>query len=189
MVLLVIGLVIVNAGGTFARLIESHLSVMTAASTSVGERTGILDARIAEQARRVASVEAQDREIADAVAKLTAAGKAKSAIAATEAQQARRAGIAKARQEAADRLVELQGARASLEAEARRVAAQTGPARFLAAQLGTDAESVIRWLVALLVLLVDPSAVVLTIAAARGIELPGQRPRMRGRGVTDGRKL
>jgi len=34
-------------------------------------------------------------------------------------------------------------------------------------QLGTDAETVIRWLVALLVLLVDPSAVVLTIAAAR----------------------
>jgi len=74
-VLLVIGLVIVNAGGTFARLIESHLSVMTAASTSVGERIGVLDARIAEQARRVAGIEAQDREIADTVAKLTSAGK------------------------------------------------------------------------------------------------------------------
>jgi len=29
------------------------------------------------------------------------------------------------------------------------VAAQTGPARFLAMQLGTDPETVIRWLVAL----------------------------------------
>jgi len=47
------------------------------------------------------------------------------------------------------------------------VAAQAGPARFLAAQLGTDAETVIRWLVALVVLLIDPSAVVLTIAASR----------------------
>jgi len=78
---------------------------------------------------------------ADAVAKLTSAGKAKSAIAATEAQLKRREGIAKARQEAADRLVELQGERAHLEAESRRVAAQTGPARFLAAQLGTDPET------------------------------------------------
>jgi hypothetical protein len=52
MVLLVLGLVTVNAGGTFARLIESHLSIVTAASTSVGERLEIiLDARIAEQAR------------------------------------------------------------------------------------------------------------------------------------------
>jgi len=46
------------------------------------------------------------------------------------------------------------------------VAAQIGPARFLAAQLGTDAETVVRWLVALLVMLVDPSAVALTIAAS-----------------------
>jgi len=55
-----------------------------------------------------------------------------------------REGIAKARQKAADRLVELQGERAHLEAEGRRVAAQTGPARFLAVRLGTDAETVIR---------------------------------------------
>ena len=80
----------------------------------------------------------------------------------------RRDGIAKARQEAADRLVEMQGERARLDAERARVAAQTGPARFLATQLGTDAETVIRWLVALLVMLIDPSAIVLTIAAARG---------------------
>jgi len=46
------------------------------------------------------------------------------------------------------------------------VAAQAGPARFLATQLGTDVEPVIRWLVALLVMLIDPSAVVLTMAAA-----------------------
>jgi hypothetical protein len=45
MVLLVIGLVTATAGGTFARLIETHPSVAAAASTSVGERIGILDAR------------------------------------------------------------------------------------------------------------------------------------------------
>jgi hypothetical protein len=59
------------------------------------------------------------------------------------------------------------GDRARLESESRRVVAQTGPARFLAVQLGTDAETVIRWLVALLVLLIDPSAVAPTIAASR----------------------
>jgi hypothetical protein len=47
-----------------------------------------------------------------------------------------------------------------LDAESRRVAAQTGPSRFLAVQLGTDPETVIRWLVALPVMLIDPSAVV-----------------------------
>jgi len=150
MVLLVLGLVTVNAGGTFARLIESHLSIVTAASTSVGERLEILDARIAEQARQVAGIEAQDREISDAVAHM----KPKAALAAAAEQGKRRDAIAKARQEAADAL-------------SRRVVARTGPARFLAVQLGTDAETVIRWLVALLVLLIDPSGVALTIAASR----------------------
>jgi hypothetical protein len=73
----------------------------------------------------------------------------------------------KARQDAADRLVELQGM-----PRADGWAAQTGPARLLATILGTDAETVIRWLVVLLVLLIDPSAVVLTIAAARAAAQP-----------------
>ena len=62
-------------------------------------------------------------------------------------------------------LVELKTQRSHLEAEGKRVFAETGSARFLAAQLGTDAETVIRWLVLALVLLIDPSAIVLTIAA------------------------
>jgi hypothetical protein len=57
MVLLVVGLVTVNAGGTFARLIESHFVINDAAASGVDERLAVLDARIAEQARRVADVE------------------------------------------------------------------------------------------------------------------------------------
>jgi len=163
MVLLVLGLVTVNAGGTYARLVESHLSPMTAASTSVGERIGVLDARIAEAARRVAGIEVQERELGDAIGRM----KPKQALAAAADQAKHREALARARQEAADALVVLEGQRAGLEAERARVAAQTGPTRFLAAQLGTDPESVIRWLVALLVMLIDPSAVVLTIAASR----------------------
>jgi len=45
-----------------------HLAVTVATSTSIGERIGIPDARIAEQAP--ADIELQDREIPDAVAKM-----------------------------------------------------------------------------------------------------------------------
>ncbi len=77
---------------------------------------------------------AQERELSDAIAHM----KPKAALAAEVDQAKRREVIAKARQEAADKLVELQGRRAGLEAEAARVVASAGPARFLAAQLGTD---------------------------------------------------
>lgn len=165
MVLLVVGLVTVNAGGTFARLIESHFVINDAAAAGVDERLGVLDARIAEQARRVADVEKQDREIADVISTMTTKGQTKAALASISAQQARRAVIRSASQEAADKLVDLKTQRSHLEAEGKRVFAETGSARFLAAQLGTDAETVIRWLVMCLVMLIDPSAIVLTIAA------------------------
>jgi len=127
-------LVTVNAGGTFARLNETHLAVTVA--TSVGERIGTRRPN-----RRTASPGRRHRAAGSpAVATMTSTGNAKSAIAASEAQQKRRDAIAKARQEAADRLVELQGDRARLAAEGQRVAAQTGPA-FLATTLGTDAET------------------------------------------------
>jgi hypothetical protein len=37
----------------------------------------------------------------------------------------------------------------------------------VSAQFGTDAGTVIRWLVGLLVLLIDPAAIALTVAASR----------------------
>ena len=87
---------------------------------------------------------------------------------ALSAQQARREAIGKARQVQADKLVDLKMQRSHLEAEGKLVFAATGSARFLAAQLGTDAETVIRWLVLVLVLLIDPTALALTIAATKG---------------------
>jgi hypothetical protein len=165
MVALVIGLVTINAGGTFARLIESHFAISAEAETDVGERLGALDAKIAEQARRVADVEKQDGEIAGVIAKMTTVGQTKTALASISSQQVRRDAIERAHQESADKLVDLKAQRSHLEAEQRRVVAATGSARFLAAQLGTDAETVIRWLVTFLVLLIDPSAIALTMAA------------------------
>jgi hypothetical protein len=167
MVALVIGLVTINAGGTFARLIESHFALNDAAVTAADERVGVLDAKIAEQARRVSDVEKQDREIADVIGRMTSTGQTKTALTAITSQQARRDAIGKGRQEAADKLVDLKAQRSHLEAEAKRVFAETGSARFLAAQLGTDAETVIRWLVMALVMMIDPTAIVLTVAATR----------------------
>lgn len=166
MVALVFGLVAINAGGTFARLIESHFVINDAAATAVDERLGVLDAKNSEQARRVADIEKQDREISDVIAKMTSVGQTKTALASIAAQQSRRDAIGKSRQVEADKLVDLKNQRSHLEAESKRVFAETGSARFLAAQLGTDAETVIRWLVLCLVLLIDPTAIVLTIAAS-----------------------
>jgi len=145
----------------------SNASVMTAASTGVDERVGALDAKIAEQRRRVDATEPQGCEVAEAIAHM----KPKAALVAAANQGKHREATATARQGAADVLVGLQGQRRpSLEAERLGVVASAGPARFLAIMVGTDAETVIRWLVALLVARVDPSAIALTVARRGGIK-------------------
>jgi hypothetical protein len=64
-------------------------------------------------------------------------------------------------------LVELRSDRATLAAERRRVEATQGPVVYMAAILGLPVELTVRWLILLMVLTCDPTAIALTVAAAR----------------------
>jgi hypothetical protein len=58
---------------------------------------------------------------------------------------------------------------ANVEAQRARVTAEAGPALYLAKMLGSDnTEAVVRLITALLVLVLDPLAVLLSLAAACG---------------------
>jgi hypothetical protein len=60
----------------------------------------------------------------------------------------------------------LQVERAGLDGERRIIEADLGPAKYLAALLGADSETVLRWFVLVVALLLDPAAVLLLLAAA-----------------------
>jgi hypothetical protein len=81
-------------------------------------------------------------------------------------QTASRAALLAERQSAAEHLADLKVQRANVEAQRARVTAEAGPALYLAKLFGSDdTEAVVRVITALLVL--DPLAVLLTLAAAR----------------------
>jgi hypothetical protein len=72
------------------------------------------------------------------------------------------------RQQAAERLADLKVQQADIEAQRARVTAEAGPALYLAKLFGSnDTEAIVRVITALLVLVLDPLAVLLTLAAAR----------------------
>src|ERR1700689_3336412 len=81
-------------------------------------------------------------------------------------QRAVRDGLNGQRRAATASLIEMQTQRAALTAETSRVEAAVGPVRYIAIMLGTDAETVVRWLILLMVLCCDPAAIALTIAVA-----------------------
>jgi hypothetical protein len=166
LIILVTGLAAINAAGVYGRLVEAHVGVAIAATSSIEERIGALDARIEAQAKTVAGVDQRINEIDAAIAKLTERGRAAVALNAIAAQRkARETLLAEGRNETAV-LVGLRADRAKLEGERKRTEAANGPVVYMAAMLGLPVELALRWLILVMVLTCDPTAIALTVAAS-----------------------
>jgi hypothetical protein len=101
----------------------------------------------------------------------TALGYTKTAMALVGRQSASRAALVAERQQAADGLADLKVQQVNVDAQRARVTAEAGPAQYLAKLFGSDdTEAMVRLITALLVLVLDPLAVLLTLAATQSAE-------------------
>jgi hypothetical protein len=165
LVALVVGLAIVNSAGVYGRLVEAHVAVTVAATSSVVERIGALDARLEAQGKNVADADRRLDEINAAISKLTEKGRPSTALEAIANQRRLREALGAAQQKETGLLVELRSDRAALEAQRQRAEALNGPIQYIAAMAGVDVERAIRWLILLMVLTCDPLAIALMVAA------------------------
>jgi hypothetical protein len=165
---LVITLMCLTAIGSFGYLSAAHLAHQVAAIESV-------DRDVVAVTQRIALADAAVRDLDGRVARLdaivtvaTSRGSTRTAMALVSDQTRARADLMKQRAAAAERLAELRVEAASIEQRRARVTAETGPARYLATLLGvTDSEAPVRIITGLIVVVLDPLAVLLTIAATR----------------------
>jgi uncharacterized coiled-coil protein SlyX len=167
LIILVAGLAAVNAVGVYGRLVEAHVGVAVAAASSIEQRLAAIDARLDAQGQTVAGLDQRLAEIDAAIGKLTERGRAVAALNAIATQRVTRDALAVSRTKEMAALVGLRADRAALEAERRRVEAAQGPVVYMAAILGLPVELTVRWLILLMVLTCDPTAIALTVAAAR----------------------
>jgi hypothetical protein len=172
LITLVTGLAAINAAGVYGRLVEAHVGVRVAASSSIDERTGALDARIDAQTRTVAGFDQRLGEIDAAIGKLTEKGRAATALNAMASQRRTREALIADRSREAAVLVDLRSERAKLDAERQRAEAANGPIVYMAAMMGVPVELAVRWLILLMVLTCDPMAIALTVAASRKTTVP-----------------
>jgi uncharacterized coiled-coil protein SlyX len=166
LIILVTGLAAINAAGVYGRLVEAHVGVTVAAASSIEERIGALDARLDVQERTLAGVDRRINEIDAAIAKLTERGRAAVALNAIAGQRKARDALLAERLKEAAVLVGLRADRASLEGERKRAEAANGPVVYMAAMLGIPVELALRWLILIMVLTCDPTAIALTVAAS-----------------------
>jgi len=82
-----------------------------------------------------------------------------------ERRQAKRTDLADKLTVEAKALADLKVEKAAVEGERRTFEADLGPVRYLAALIGADNETVLRWFILVVALLLDPAAVLLTPTA------------------------
>lgn len=106
-------------------------------------------------------------QIDGSIEKAMAAGKVNGAMALAGNQRHTRTQLQVERMAAGKILADLKVERARIEGERRIVEADLGPVRYLAALIGAEDETVMRWFILMVALLLDPAAVLLLLAATR----------------------
>jgi hypothetical protein len=157
----------INAAGLYGRLVEAHVVVSVAATSSIEERLGAVDARIDAQIETVARIDRQIGEFDAAIGKMTENGRPRTALDAIASQRKPREGLNADRHREEAILVGLRSDRSQLEGERQRAVAANGPAVYLAATLGVPVEVTFQWLILMIALTCDPAAIALTVAASR----------------------
>jgi len=163
---LIAGLAVINAAGTFSQLTAAHVgdravsaATRTMQATDLDTRIEVVAAKLADIDRRIAAIDA-------IVAGAAQRGRANTAAAIMGDQRRDRAALVGERQRAAKALAALKVDRGGVQAQAVIAESETMPIMFAAEVLGigVDPERAIRWLIALLVLCLDPMALALTAA-------------------------
>jgi signal transduction histidine kinase len=166
MVLLLMAL---TAIGTFGFLSHAHLEHQVVMREAVDRDAAPIVQRIAEAEAAVQDFDRRILQLDDMVRAATRRGYTRTAMTLVADQAKSRAALVAERQAAAEKLAALKVEQVNVDAQRARLANESGPALYLAKLFGSnDTEAMVRRITALLVLVLDPLAVLLTIAAAAG---------------------
>jgi hypothetical protein len=165
---MVLALMTLTAIGSYGFLTRAHLQRQVAAQEAVDRDAAPVAQQIALAQATVADLDARIAQLDQMVKAATGRGWTRTAMALVGRQTASRTALVAERQQAAEQLADLKLQQANVQAQRARVTAEAGPALYLAKLFGSnDTEGMVRLISALLVLVRDPLAVLLTLAATR----------------------
>jgi hypothetical protein len=177
LMLLIAGLAVINASGTFSQLTAAHVGNRAVSSATLTMQGTNLDSRIEVATARLADVDRRIASIDGIVAGAAQRGRAHAATGARTALIAERERDALA-------LADLKVERGGVQARATIAESEAMPLRYAAELLGMggDDERASRLLIALMVLCCDPLAIALTaaVSARRSITIWSEAPSIPG---------
>lgn len=173
----VIILMFITSMGIFGFLSKAHIE-QTAAVSDNTVLIEQIDSRIARENKKISDAEIVIQQLDNAVKVLQDANRMRGkdgAIAVRENQKEERATIQATIDSALKEIDKLQEQKTTLAVEQAKIEAEVGPLKYIAELIYTNAdknqlENSVRWVIIILVMVFDPLAVLLLIAANIGLQ-------------------
>ena len=170
----VIILMFISSMGIFGFLSRAHIEQGLNINTGQADQIQILDTKIDYLKQSVADLDKQIVQIDNAVTKMTDKGQASNSLKAADQQRKTRDILIKKKAEYVKDISNASTERVGLQSGIKKLEAEVGPLKYIAEMVysstGNDQlEKAVRMVIILLVLVFDPLAVLLLLAASHGI--------------------
>lgn len=170
----VVILMFITSMGIFGFLSRAHIEQALNLQTGTADKIEIIDGKIKNEQSIVDDLDKQIDQIDNAVAKLTEKGQAQTSLNAADRQRKLRDDLTKQKNDRLETLAKLKEERIPLESSIKKLEAEVGPIKYIAQLIYADSdtdtlEKAVRAVIILLVIVFDPLAVVLLLAANHGL--------------------
>jgi hypothetical protein len=177
-------LMLITSMGIFGFLSKAH-SDQSLVSGDVQSKIAVYDEKIKTQKEAIEAnrkaLKQLDEGVDQVLGRSTTETGASRAVALRRSQQKERASLQAEISQSQKLISELNDARAPIAAEIRKVEAEVGPIKYIAAMVygdnsdATSLEDAVRWVIILLVIVFDPLAIMMLLAATESLKWEKQR--------------
>jgi hypothetical protein len=165
-VVLVVALMAITSTGVFGFLSAAHLARVVGGQVALDGRTAEVTARMQVQAAVVADLDRRLGQIDRAIDETTRRGHTRFAMGLATQQARNRGDLLAERTSAATKLGAMQVEAAGIAGERQKLAADSGPVRYLAELMHVNDTALLRLFILVIAALIDPLALILLLAVA-----------------------
>lgn len=170
----VVILMLITSMGIYGFLSKAHIDQLVNLTTGSADKIAILDNRIKVEEQAIQDIDTQLSQINNAITKMVEKGQAQSSLNAADRQRKLRDDLVKQKNGRIETISKLREEKIPLESSLKKMEAEVGPIKYIAQLLFSDESSdtlerAVRAVTLLLVIVFDPLAMALLIAANNGL--------------------
>ena len=187
----VVVLMFITSMGIFGYLSRAHIEQGLNISTGDADKIAVVEVQIDNKKSIIADYDKQLQQIDDALSKITEKGRGESSLQAADKQRKTRNELVARKNAEVGSLAILKEEAVRLRAAVKKSEAEVGPLKYIAEALygeGGNLDNAVRMVIILLVIVFDPLAVVLLIAANHGLTMSRKEDEPEKKELTKKRK-